>query len=135
VTIHSSSMENISTISALVSLSTGLGLFWWRYLFCSGGIISTFNGIPPPSPLDQNRTQIQCKEGGGNFQMIVYLISFSISRFFTALLSYSCAHVYQNISCALININWIRCLILCPNSPIRYFAVANIKYSIVPWTG
>jgi hypothetical protein len=61
-------MENISTTtSTLVSLSTGLGLFWWRYLFCSGGIISIFNGIPPPSPLDQNRTQIQCKEGGGNF--------------------------------------------------------------------
>jgi hypothetical protein len=45
---------------------------------------------------------------GGNFSDDSLLISFSISRrFFTTLLSYSCAYIYQNISCALVNIHWI----------------------------
>src|SRR5687768_18576191 len=57
-------MENISTTSTLVSLSTGLGLFWWRYSVVE--VLSPFL-MEYLHHLDQNRTQIQCKEAGGNF--------------------------------------------------------------------
>ena len=35
----------------------------WRYVFNSGNIISTFNPLPPISPLDSNRTQNRIELG------------------------------------------------------------------------
>jgi hypothetical protein len=84
---------------------------WWRYIVRMMLLsIQIFSVLPFPF--------IRIGKKGVTEKGEEVIVSRSISRFFTALLSYSCANIYQNISSALVNIDWIRCLIFCPNSPV-----------------
>ena len=101
-----------SSVNIAVNLSSPFIRWrWWRYIVRMILLsIQIFSVLPFSFHKDW-------KEGGTEKGEEI-IVSRSISRFFTALLSYPCANIYQNISGALVNIDWIRCLIFCPNSPV-----------------